>query len=921
MGASSEQNESDVWRAAYAVFEAALDLTGDERAGFVTRSTASDPEMRRIVEDLLGDAELEPPEPALSGRRFGRYEVLERLGAGATGQVYAGRDTELGRRVALKFLAGGAAPPDRLIAEAKAASALNHPNIVTVYEVVRQDRAIALAMELVDGAPLRQFCGAAQPVERVAEWGRQVAAALAATHAQGMVHRDIKPENLMVRSDGLVKILDFGLARSAPPGEGSLTGALAGTLRYMAPEQVRGLAPGAASDVFALGVVLAELLGGRHPFDAPSPIEAASAIAQDEPALPAAVRGTALGGLLRRMLAKDPERRPTAADVAERLVLAARARRRVGWWVAVPVLAAFGWAAVHFRPADGVPGAAAEIHLAPPAGRQFLARGNMFALAPDGRSLVVRVSRRGAESRLALRRFDANDYEELPGTEGGASPFWAPDGGSFGFYGPAGLSIYSLAARQARTVVAIALPTASEGGLWPERDTLIYMLSGPSAGLYSVRADGSGRRLLFRSPEGPGVEFLFPRSLHGRKLLAASVRADRRLGYLDLDSGVYEPVLAGARGGTLLRSGHLVYFRDGQLFATRVGTDLRPTGRAPVAVVPDVADAGWEGGYYSISPGGTLAYLRQPKPLPTELVWVDARGRETPLALPPAAYEPLSVSPDGTRVAIARYETPERWTLFVHDLRSRRWLELTEGSIRRANAVWSADSRWVAYGSLQGGSPLMNLYVLDVTDAFARGLTSGEGAARRLTNEPVYGQVPQDWSRHGGWIVYGQGTHPKTGADLYAVRMEDPAQPVAAAVGTGFQSQPAVSPDGRWLAYRDCSASCSVVVRPFPGGGGPVTVIAGPDAQGPVWGPGGLYFVKDGWMRVVPFATEAGRAAGPSRALFRMAPYEVRFDYWARPWAMAPDGRFLFARRGGDPPPQMIRVIPGWAQTLERLVP
>lgn len=934
MEASPEQNESAVWRSAYELFEQALDLPCEQRTEFVARSTEADPQMCRIVSGLMEDAALENPESMVqaprAGTRFGRYEVLQKLGAGAMGQVYAAHDTELGRALALKFLAAGHAPAERLISEAKAASALNHPNIVTIYEVVRQNGELALAMELVDGEPLRRFCVTAQPVERVAEWGRQIAQALAATHARGMVHRDIKPENLMVRADGLVKILDFGLARPVLPGEGSLSAALAGTLRYMSPEQVRGQAPGPASDVFSLGLVLVELLTARHPFEAPSPIECASAIAHGVPELPAALRGGPLGGLLLRMLDKDPDRRPRAAEVAGSLLPAIRAagggRRR---WLVVAGVAVLGfgvWAAVHFGASAGLreSGAGAEFRIAPPAGENFVPAGGLLAVAPDGRSLVVQVSRSGQPKRLVLRRFDSSVYEELPGTERGGSPFWSPDGRRIGFYGPAGLSVYSLDTGKARTLVPLATRSASEGAHWTEPDTIFYMIAGTGAGLYSVQGDGTGRALLFRSPDGPAVEFLYPRALRGRKLLAASVRADRRLGYLDLDSKRYEPVLPGARGGTLLRSGHLVYFHDGQLYATRVGADLRPTGRAPVAVVPDVADAGWEGGYYSLTPDGTLAYLTQPKPMPTELVWVDTQGRETPLALPPATYEPLSISPDGSRVAIVRYETPERWTLLVHDFRGGRWLELTEGTVRRANAVWSADSRWVAYGSTQDGSPLMNLYVLDASAAFARGLSSAGAAARRLTVETVYGQVPQAWSGRDDWIVYGQGTHPKTGSDLFALRPSDPGHPILVAGGPGFQSQPAVSPDGRWLAYRECNTACSVLVRPFPRGDGPAVTIAGPDAQGPVWGPGGLslYYAQDGWMRVVPFATAAGQPAGRARALFRMAPYQMRFDHWARQWAVAPDGRrFLFARRGRTPPPQSIRVMPGWGRMLDRLVP
>src|SRR5262249_42162296 len=163
------------------------------------------------------------------------------------------------REVALKLIAqrAEASSSERFIREAQAASALNHPNIVTVYEVIHSGPTLAIAMELVTGTSLRHFCGTAQPVAKVALWGRQIAHALATAHARGIVHRDIKPENLMLRSDGYIKVLDFGLARQV--GAGRADGELpAGTLGYLSPEEVLQRPITAASDIFSLGIVLYE---------------------------------------------------------------------------------------------------------------------------------------------------------------------------------------------------------------------------------------------------------------------------------------------------------------------------------------------------------------------------------------------------------------------------------------------------------------------------------------------------------------------------------------------------------------------------------------------------------------------------------------------------------------------------------------
>jgi predicted ATPase len=259
------------------------------------------------------------------------YEVLEPLGRGGMGLVYKARQKSLDRLVALKFL-----PPEcaqdpvwlgRFRREAVTASALNHPHICTIYDTGEWAGRPFLSMELIDGRTLEALAGRRPPAEEVARLVGQAARALAAAHAAGVVHRDIKPANLMVRPDGLVKVLDFGLARRlpgalapgpAPGSEATDPGTRIGTLLYMSPEQARAEPVGAASDIFSLGLVLYELATGRHPFPADSPFGVLRAIEAQAP-VPAARLSPAvpapLDGLIQRMLAKDPGLRPTAAEV------------------------------------------------------------------------------------------------------------------------------------------------------------------------------------------------------------------------------------------------------------------------------------------------------------------------------------------------------------------------------------------------------------------------------------------------------------------------------------------------------------------------------------------------------------------------------------------------------------------------------
>jgi Tol biopolymer transport system component len=347
----AKELEKEKWKGAYAWFERAMELPAGERSAF-SQQEIQDPEVLRLVLDLLESQqrleEAAPegaPQPR-AGEHYGRFAIGELLGRGGMGEVYSARDTELNRAVAIKFLSpqrvGSSGTVDRLIQEARAASALNHPGIVMVFDVIRSEDSLAIVMERVDGMALRSLCGKANAAADVARLGSQIAEALAAAHAGGVVHRDIKPENLMVRPDGYVKVLDFGAAAQIGAGD-DLAGIPIGTLGYMSPEQIQGKPLSGASDVFSLGVVLTELASGSHPFLRDTAGHTSTAIQTSEPAWPTADEckiAEPLGSLLRSMLAKEPERRPSAATVAARLGAIARGPRRLKTWVWLSGLAA-----------------------------------------------------------------------------------------------------------------------------------------------------------------------------------------------------------------------------------------------------------------------------------------------------------------------------------------------------------------------------------------------------------------------------------------------------------------------------------------------------------------------------------------------------------------------------------------------------
>jgi serine/threonine protein kinase len=334
--------DDETWRHVWEIYAAASELAPGERPAFVQQFDCA-AEIRSEVLALLGTYLPEGetlPEPPLqaepeqdastavfvSGERIGRYLLLSRLAHGGMGQVFAAHDTELNRLVAMKFLradlSAGPEMVDHLKHEARALSALNHPNIVTVYEFIESGFGLGIVMEFVEGEVLSSFGNASISMGQLLRIGEQIAEALAAAHNVDIVHRDIKPDNVMLRRDGYVKVLDFGLAHNLEGGPDAIAGLAIGTLRYMSPEQALMGELTGASDIFSTGLVLYELATGIHPFEAATPLEVMHAIATRRPE-PASAFGVSLpegfSELLAAMLAKDPAQRPAAEDVAQRL--------------------------------------------------------------------------------------------------------------------------------------------------------------------------------------------------------------------------------------------------------------------------------------------------------------------------------------------------------------------------------------------------------------------------------------------------------------------------------------------------------------------------------------------------------------------------------------------------------------------------
>jgi serine/threonine protein kinase len=267
------------------------------------------------------------------GRTVSHYKITAKLGEGGMGAVYEAKDTRLGRRVAVKFLPEAALKDhmavERFQREAQAASALNHPNIVTIHDIVESGELRCIVMEVIEGRTLRKWLADGPSLERSIGVILQVSEALSVAHGAGIVHRDLKPENIMIREDGYAKILDFGIARlragadsEAETMDATMPGAVVGTVPYMSPEQCSGNPIQIASDVFSLGVVLYEMTTGHHPFRAESKLACVNRILTTTPPSPSKLNpaiSADLEGLMVGMLEKDARARPGAAAVTIRL--------------------------------------------------------------------------------------------------------------------------------------------------------------------------------------------------------------------------------------------------------------------------------------------------------------------------------------------------------------------------------------------------------------------------------------------------------------------------------------------------------------------------------------------------------------------------------------------------------------------------
>jgi serine/threonine protein kinase len=857
------------------------------------------------------------------GTRLGPYEVLSAIGAGGMGEVYRARDTRLNRDVALKVLPEAFSRDTQRMArferEAKLLASLNHTNIAAIYGLEESGGVRALVMELVEGPTLADRIAAGPiPIDEALPIAKQIAEAVEYAHEQNVIHRDLKPANIKVKEDGIVKVLDFGLAKAmsdevsdtdlsnSPTLSMAATraGIILGTAAYMSPEQARGKRVDRRTDIWAFGVVLYEMLTGRQTFGDEDVSMTLSKVLQREPDfdalpqnIPAKVRQ-----LLKLCLRKDPKQRvgdfrdvrlamegafetPTASDgKVATTPTKSRERLVLGSALAVAVVALGALSSLHFREAPSAVLSEMRTEIVTPSTTELVS----FALSPDGRQIVFVASGDGP-SRLWLRRLETTAAQPLPGTEGATYPFWSSDSRSIGFFADTKLRRIDIGGGLPQTLDS---NTFGRGGTWSVDGTILYAPNSGTA-LFRIPASGGQRVAVTKLDKGIGGH-RFPQFLPGgRQFLFYALGTPETAGiYLgSLDSSETKRLTAADSTGEYLTSGWLLFIRSGTLVARKLDLARKELTGDPVTLADPVAfDSTAVAGAFSVSPAGLVAYRSGAAGL-TQLAWFDRSGKSLGYMGRPdgnGLADPR-LSPDGLRAAVVRTIEGNEDVWLIDGAHTTRFT-FDPGLDR--DPVWSPDGARIAFDSRRGNH--YDLYVKS---------SNGAGSEERLL-ESDQDKGAYDWSRDGRFLVYGS-VDPQTSYDLWVLPMEGDRKPFVF-LKTNFQERRAqFSPDGHWVAYvSNESGRYEIYVRPFsgtatnPAAGGeyPVSTSGGID---PRWRPDGkeLYYISpDGKLMASTVTINNGAfQPGTPVALFqtRIVSGGSGLTQGAWEYAVSADGRFL----------------------------
>jgi Tol biopolymer transport system component len=854
------------------------------------------------------------------------------------GEVYKARDTRLDRTVALKVLPAHLSSDDELRVrferEARAISALSHPNICTLFDIGNADGQAFLVMEYLEGQTLAErLTHGPLPLDEVLRIGTVIADALEKAHRLGIIHRDLKPGNIVLTRAG-AKLLDFGLAKWLP-SEGSLIGrsdeatqrqplttqgTLLGTIPYMAPEQLEGKEADRRTDIFAFGAVLYEMATGVRAFNASSNASLIAAIMREDPPPPSQLRELTPRGLdaiIRTCLAKDPDDRfQSPHDVKLALELVAggagelqaqsHAKRRAPWLapaLVVALLAALLYAYFATHSSAAPEERVYRFSVSAPNGSTYpgLGEGGGFALSPDGRRLAFEATTPDGRTFLWLRALDSENAELLAGSEGGEYPFWSPDGRSLAFFADGKLKRADLP--NGPTLTLCNAPSG-RGGAWSRKGTILFaptstgtLFQVPSAGGTPLQVTSAGKdtyshrfpvflddeRFLFtvQSPQRPSSQGVFASSLGSHEMkrvlstpLSVSFAAPDQLFHVREHMLVrqrFDPASLELEGEPAVIAGDIYYYEDR-------------------SYVPATAAA------------GTVAFRRNGV-ANMRITWYDRDGRRLATHADMGEYEGITVSPDGTRVAFGYFDRKESMNHIaiaaIGNAIPRRFT-FTHGN--QYSPVWSPDLQRVAFSDDYKG-----------IDTLTEKPLTGTGNERPLITRPPTPVYALSWSADGGTILY-RSEDANGGYDVQALSLAA-GKPVPYLDGPSDETHAQFSPDGNWVAYTSTeSERPEVYVQPFPATGAKWQVSTSGGEQ-PRWRRDGkelFYIAPDRRLMSVPVRVPGAFDEEPPRPLFAThIPFgDVGVSH---AYDVSADGqRFVIAAADPLTPQTGITVVSSW---------
>ena len=834
-----------------------------------------------------------------TGTRLGSYEINGQLGAGGMGEVWRATDTKLGRDVALKVLpADFAADPERLARferEAKVLASLNHPNIATLFGLETADNTnagngteitIFLVMELVDGEDLSETIARGPvSVDDAIPIASQIAEALEAAHEQGIVHRDLKPANIKLTDDGVIKVLDFGLAKAwdAETGDSgsslsptltrhaTVEGVILGTAAYMSPEQARGKKVDRRADIWAYGVVLWEMLTGHKLFEGETVSDVLAAVLRAEidlGELPAGISPT-VHRVLSRCLVRDPRMRLrdigdarlelTALSDEEPTVSIGPVGGRIAGWkwpgiAAAVVLTLASAAVVLYVTRPSPPEPVRRFNLA--SGNFEVDRDRIPSVSPDGGKALW-----SSRDSLWVQGFSEFDATELPGTVGARFPFWSPDSRAVGFVRDDRVWRVDLDAGSPVSIGSVPPEsmTGSGAGSWGV-DGGILLAGSHMAGLYAISGRG-GEAVVFEPlMEQDEADFHHVSRLPGSTAVVVSVHGVGGPNFtLQLISEGERKVLFGGPGHVVgapvySPTGHLLFERSDTnpgIWALPFSLDrLEVEGPAFIVI---------QGGQIpSLAEDGTLLYVREGVAAVRRMVWVDANGGVEQVLDESKPYGAVRLSPDGQRLVFQVGDGPGN-DLWLHDLERSITAKLTHSGGINASPLWMPDGERIVFSSDRGGRG-WDLYIMSA---------DGSSEPTLVFDSDVY-IWPSSVSSDGRFVVFSE-FDIENRLDLYLFDFEN-GSAQAIADSEFAESAGALSPDDRWLAYvSEETGQREVYVRPLASATGRVQVSSG-GGDLPVWSDAGdrLFFRQQDRMMVVSVAVE-----GPEITLGRQQEFAI----------------------------------------------